>query len=485
MKRTIRQAPDVLGPLVAERQKYEQWIAALEAKKGSTPPRVYDRVHADYTTRLEGVMAELGARSVELESQRTTLKAQSEELNGEETALREERAEAELRNLVGEYTPEQWKEMGGSSEDRIGKLSAERGRVDAELAHIERILASIADPSSSAPGRGGSSTGPGDSIARKAPLPPSSEKAGETSAPPVPSTAVSAELPKRAVPKSGALDAVASPVPASPVAASGTSANSATSASPASAPRSQPTPGSSAAAPSSPALPPASGGAPRRSGFDDLAFLKSMEGEAGTDASAARGGKKDRKQNASQPDLGVVDPGGRSPGGDSARAPSQSNSAGLGSGAPKSDVMGSGATGTSDRSASADGTASTRSGMAAPAPAPAAGTSAAPPAERQVPPSNNAVEGTPEPKPVPRSDPPSPRVPGAPLRSSRQVSANDIGALGIENLSESVQSKNETPAFLKNVPAQQTKSLKCSECGAANYATEWYCERCGSELSAL
>jgi len=65
------------------------------------------------------------------------------------------------------------------------------------------------------------------------------------------------------------------------------------------------------------------------------------------------------------------------------------------------------------------------------------------------------------------------------------VNSSDIGALGIENLSESVQAKNETPAFLKNVPAQQTKTLKCSECGSLNYATEWYCERCGSELSAL
>ena len=33
--------------------------------------------------------------------------------------------------------------------------------------------------------------------------------------------------------------------------------------------------------------------------------------------------------------------------------------------------------------------------------------------------------------------------------------------------------------------AKQTKTLKCTECGSMNYATEWYCERCGAELSAL
>ena len=32
---------------------------------------------------------------------------------------------------------------------------------------------------------------------------------------------------------------------------------------------------------------------------------------------------------------------------------------------------------------------------------------------------------------------------------------------------------------------EQSKTLKCNECGAMNYPTEWYCERCGAELAAL
>ena len=41
------------------------------------------------------------------------------------------------------------------------------------------------------------------------------------------------------------------------------------------------------------------------------------------------------------------------------------------------------------------------------------------------------------------------------------------------------------PAFLKDVPAEQAKTLKCQECGTMNYPTEWYCERCGGELAAM
>jgi hypothetical protein len=32
---------------------------------------------------------------------------------------------------------------------------------------------------------------------------------------------------------------------------------------------------------------------------------------------------------------------------------------------------------------------------------------------------------------------------------------------------------------------EHAKTLKCQECGAMNYPTEWYCERCGAELAAL
>jgi uncharacterized OB-fold protein len=41
------------------------------------------------------------------------------------------------------------------------------------------------------------------------------------------------------------------------------------------------------------------------------------------------------------------------------------------------------------------------------------------------------------------------------------------------------------PVFLRDVPSEQIKTLKCAECGNMNYPTEWYCERCGGELAAM
>jgi hypothetical protein len=38
---------------------------------------------------------------------------------------------------------------------------------------------------------------------------------------------------------------------------------------------------------------------------------------------------------------------------------------------------------------------------------------------------------------------------------------------------------------VKDPAIEGSKTLKCGECGAANYPTEWYCERCGAELASL
>ena len=40
-----------------------------------------------------------------------------------------------------------------------------------------------------------------------------------------------------------------------------------------------------------------------------------------------------------------------------------------------------------------------------------------------------------------------------------------------------------TPA--QGSPAAQDKTLRCPDCGAMNFPTEWYCEKCGGELAAL
>ena len=59
----------------------------------------------------------------------------------------------------------------------------------------------------------------------------------------------------------------------------------------------------------------------------------------------------------------------------------------------------------------------------------------------------------------------------------------DAKGAGETPLAANVTGNN--PITLKATVNEQTKTLKCNECGGMNYPTEWYCERCGAELAAL
>ncbi len=41
------------------------------------------------------------------------------------------------------------------------------------------------------------------------------------------------------------------------------------------------------------------------------------------------------------------------------------------------------------------------------------------------------------------------------------------------------------PPAAEPAASGQEKTLRCQDCGALNYPTEWYCEKCGGELAAL
>jgi hypothetical protein len=95
-------------------------------------------------------------------------------------------------------------------------------------------------------------------------------------------------------------------------------------------------------------------------------------------------------------------------------------------------------------------------------------------------------------QPVARPAPPPTRNPFA-QRAQDKIINND-GAAGpkIESkrigtirspLAASVSGDN--PIVLRDKSNEAAKTLKCGECGAANYPTEWYCERCGAELASL
>jgi hypothetical protein len=132
---------DALNGLLKERQRYEEWLAALEDKRTNTSDSVYQRVRSDYQTRLREVSSKLAERAGELRENIDSLTVKLEEVSSQELQQREARQEAELRAAVGEYTDKQWKEIGGAWDKELTRLSKEKSALDAQLSELNRIFA--------------------------------------------------------------------------------------------------------------------------------------------------------------------------------------------------------------------------------------------------------------------------------------------------------------------------------------------------------
>ena len=165
---------DAITTLLAERQRYEAWIATLEARRDSTPAHVYTRVRADYEKRLIAVLDQLNGRSGELESAVSGLSARVSELLESENVKRDERAEAELRAAVGEYSAEQWDEMSRRVDEELKRLEAQRNEAGGELSQVQELLLQATKKSDAI-------TPPTSSPAVSAPAP---SAAGSAAAPP-------------------------------------------------------------------------------------------------------------------------------------------------------------------------------------------------------------------------------------------------------------------------------------------------------------
>jgi membrane protease subunit (stomatin/prohibitin family) len=76
---------------------------------------------------------------------------------------------------------------------------------------------------------------------------------------------------------------------------------------------------------------------------------------------------------------------------------------------------------------------------------------------------------------------------GADYGIANGVSGVKPSAAGTVAGSGADAARTQTPASAASSEARRDadKTLKCPECGAMNYATEWYCEKCGGELSTF
>ena len=126
--------------LIEERRRYEGWLAALEARKESTPAHVFERVQADYRARLGRVAEQLASYRQAIEEERASVQSRVTLLDAEEQLQRDERAELELRAHVGELSGEDATAAFSTVDETIEKLVSEKGTLNARIAELQELL---------------------------------------------------------------------------------------------------------------------------------------------------------------------------------------------------------------------------------------------------------------------------------------------------------------------------------------------------------
>jgi hypothetical protein len=139
MTKAKTNALDTLRALIAERQQYDQWISTLESKRDGTPEHVFNRVHADYQSRLDRVLGDIRSHSEELQLSIGALSSRLQEVGRDEAAKRDAIQEAELRAAVGEYDSTQWETMRADAGRQLEKIAADRAALEGQLAELESI----------------------------------------------------------------------------------------------------------------------------------------------------------------------------------------------------------------------------------------------------------------------------------------------------------------------------------------------------------
>ncbi len=129
-----------VSALLEERARYEEWLSALEQRRDSTPAHIYARVHADYSSRLQRVFEQLGAHRAAVEEMISGLLDRLTMLDIDEAKHRDERSEAELRGIIGEYTEEQCAAVIRRCDEEMAGVGAEKAGIAAEVARLRAVL---------------------------------------------------------------------------------------------------------------------------------------------------------------------------------------------------------------------------------------------------------------------------------------------------------------------------------------------------------
>jgi hypothetical protein len=144
--------------LLDERRRYEAWLAALDSRRDTTPAHVFERVQADYKSRLDQVSTRLAGQRHVIEDERASVMSRLSLLGAEEQMRRDERAELDLRAHVGELAESEATSAFSTVDDSIQLLAGEKSTLQRRIDDLDALLGEQPAASSDSPSEPSSDT---------------------------------------------------------------------------------------------------------------------------------------------------------------------------------------------------------------------------------------------------------------------------------------------------------------------------------------
>lgn len=124
----------------------EQWrmirdrLEKIESNRSQVSPAVYERVKGDYQSRLEEITNKLMDKKQDIDSELESLYATRTKVSEQLELERQNLEEVKFRNMLGEYTQEEYQEKGKEKQERIGKLETAMLAVNTNISRYESIF---------------------------------------------------------------------------------------------------------------------------------------------------------------------------------------------------------------------------------------------------------------------------------------------------------------------------------------------------------
>ena len=167
---------DEIRGLVAERGRYDGWLATLEARRAATPAHVFARVWQDYDGRRRAVSETLAGHAGALRESEAALARRHDEMARTLGERRDALAEVELRALVGEFDAATETRLRDEAQAAIAALDGELDALATQLAEVRDLLGQVQGAAIATPAGGESAPAPGG---EGEPLPRLTPSAGE------------------------------------------------------------------------------------------------------------------------------------------------------------------------------------------------------------------------------------------------------------------------------------------------------------------